>query len=281
VIAASFVTLLATAALGRTDGARDLIDEVPGLMLDVVVVIAVPAVGALVALLVWQHRTRLADQSWELRLSRSRLTTAADRERRRLERDLHDGAQQQLVAATVQLPTIKSLIQQGRIDEAVQAVDRVELRVRGAIDDLRRLARGLYPPVLASRGLADALDEVAATLSNPVVAKLGPVPRLAPEVETAVYFCCLEALQNAGKHAGPDTTVTIELARRGDVVAFAVADDGPGFDPGAAPAATGGSGLVNMMDRISAAGGTLAIRAAPGAGTVVAGTVPCASERQG
>jgi signal transduction histidine kinase len=279
VIGASFVTLLVTAALGRTEGARDLVDEVPDLMVDVVVVIAVPAVGALVALLVWQHRTRLADQTWELRLSRSRLTTAADRERRRLERDLHDGAQQQLVAATVQLPAIKSLVQQGRVDEAGQAVDRVEQRLRGAIDDLRRLARGLYPPVLASRGLADALDEVAATLANPVVTKLGPVPRLAPEVETAVYFCCLEALQNASKHAGPDTTLTIELARRGDAVAFAVADDGPGFDPRAV-AARAGAGLVNMVDRISAAGGTLSIQAGPGAGTVVAGSVPCSSERQ-
>jgi signal transduction histidine kinase len=272
VVAGSLVTLTATAAAGRTDGVRSLIDRAPAAVVDVVVVVAVPVVAALVALLVWHHRGRLADQAEELRRSRARLTTAADRERRRLERDLHDGAQQQLIAATVQLPTVRALIEQGRAEEAGVLVERVEQRLRGALDDLRQLARGLYPPVLASRGLTDALGEATGLLANPTVVRLAPVPRLAPEVEAAVYFCCLEALQNATKHGGPATTITVDLAHRGSIVVFGVADDGPGFDR----AGRGdGSGLVNMADRISAAGGTLAITTAPGHGTSVVGQVPC------
>jgi signal transduction histidine kinase len=271
VVGGSLVTLTATAIAGRTSGVRSLIEKAPDRLLDVVVVVAVPTVAALVALLVWQHRQRLAGQADELRRSRARLTSAADRERRRLERDLHDGAQQQLIAATVQLPTVRTLIQQGRAEDAAVLVDRVEQRLRGALDDLRQLARGLYPPVLASRGLAEALGEATGLLANPTVVRLAPVPRLAPEVETAVYYCCLEALQNASKHGGAGTTITVDLAQRGGAVVFCVADDGPGFEQ---RGAGDGSGLVNMADRISAAGGTLAITTAPGRGTTVAGQVP-------
>ena len=271
VVAGSLVTLTATAIAGRTDGVRALLDRAPATVLDVVVVVAVPVVAALVALLVWQHRARLADQADELRRSRARLTTAADRERRRLERDLHDGAQQQLIAATVQLPTVRTLIQAGRVEEAADLLERVEQRVRGAVDDLRQLARGLYPPVLASRGLSEALREASGLLANPAVVRLAPVPRLAPEVEAAVYFCCLEALQNAAKHAGPASTISVDLAHRGSAVVFCVADDGPGFD---ARTSGGGSGLENMADRIQAAGGTLAVTTAPGRGTSVVGQVP-------
>jgi signal transduction histidine kinase len=269
-VGAAFVSLLLTAIAGRTQGARSLRNDVSMTIVDVVVVAAVPAVAALVTVLIWQHRRRLADQAAELRRSRSRLATVADRERRRLERDLHDGAQQQLVAAAVQVPTIRALIGMGRAPEADELLDRVEQRLRGAIDDLRRLARGLYPPVLATRGLADALGEVVTTVANPTVVRLGTVPRLPPEVETAIYYCCLEALQNATKHA-PASTITVELA--GDVTAirFRVADDGPGFDP---TSTADGTGLLNMADRIDAAGGELTVAAWPGAGTVVAGSVP-------
>jgi signal transduction histidine kinase len=269
-VGAAFVALLLTAIAGRTQGARSLLNDVSMTIVDVVVVGAVPAVAALVAVLIGQHRRRLVDQAAELRRSRSRLATVADRERRRLERDLHDGAQQQLVAAAVQVPTIRALIGMGRTPEADELLGRVEQRLHGAIDDLRRLARGLYPPVLATRGLADAIGEIVTTVANPTVLRLGPVPRLPPEIETAVYYCCLEALQNATKHA-PASTITVELAGDGTAVTFGVADDGPGFDPNS----TGeGAGLLNMADRIHAAGGELTITARPGAGTAVAGFVP-------
>jgi signal transduction histidine kinase len=269
-VGAAFVALLLTAMAGRTLGARSLRNDVSMTIVDLVVVGAVPAVAALVTVLIWQHRRRLADQAAELRRSRSRLATVADRERRRLERDLHDGAQQQLVAAAVQMPTIRALIGMGRTPEADELLDRVEQRLRGAIDDLRRLARGLYPPVLATRGLADALGEVVTTVANPTVVQLGVVPRLPPEIETAVYYCCLEALQNATKHA-PASTITIELASDDTTVTFSVADDGPGFDP---TARGDGAGLLNMADRIDAAGGELTVTAWAGTGTVVAGSVP-------
>jgi signal transduction histidine kinase len=270
VVVAASVSLLLTAIAGRTSGARSLVGDVSTTIIDVVVVAAVPAVAAMVIALVWQHRRRLARQASDLRRSRRRMATVADAERRRLERDLHDGAQQQLVAATVQVPTIRALVGMGRTAEADQLLVRVEQRLRDALDDTRRLARGLYPPVLVTRGVGDALREVVATVPNTTVVRLELVPPLPPEAATAVYYCCREALQNATKHA-PASTVTVELTCDGAAVRFRVADDGPGFDPSSVG---DGSGLLNMADRIDAAGGTLVVSARPGAGTVVVGTVP-------
>jgi len=146
------------------------------------------------------------------------------------------------------------------------------------VQELRDLAHGIYPPVLMDRGLVAALESAAARSTLPVaVVTAGDVGRFPQDVEAAVYFCCLEALQNAAKHAGEDATVTVTLERRtdgdgADHLAFAVVDDGPGFD--AHGIAGRGHGFVNMSDRLGAIGGTVQVDSTPAAGTCVSGVVP-------
>ena len=205
----------------------------------------------------------------ELRASRLRILSAADRERRRIERDLHDGAQQRLVALGIQLELAAEL--------AGSDPDRVARRLRelahdvdDAVDELRALARGLVPPMLVERGIADALREAAA--SSPLIARVQSVGlrRYAPEVESAVYFCCREALQNAAKHAEGARFATVRLWEDRELH-FEVRDDGAGLPLGPR---TYGTGLTNMRDRIGAVGGRLTIESAAGEGTCVAGTTP-------
>ena len=198
-----------------------------------------------------------------------RLVDVAETERRRIERDLHDGAQQQLVAISVKLGLARSMIERDP-DAARDALDAIGSDVRRALEALRDLTRGTYPPVLADRGLAEALSSRAAHVPVPVVIDAGDVGRLGREVETAVYFCCLEAMQNASKYASASRiVVTIRCA--GGHLAFDVADDGQGFDPAIVRR---GVGLRSLEERIDALGGTLEIRSAPGGGTTVAGRVP-------
>jgi signal transduction histidine kinase len=206
----------------------------------------------------------------ELRASRARVVVAADEERRRIERDLHDGAQQRLVALAVKTRLARELV-----DNDVEAAraELVELGedIERAIDELRRLAHGIYPPLLAQRGLRAAL--AAATDASPVSVAVdnGAERRYPAEVEAAVYFCCLEALQNAAKHAVGATRVLVSLDEEDGVLSFEVTDDGTGFDP---RARTAGAGLANMADRLGAIGGRLRIESAPGAGTKIAGAIP-------
>ena len=221
--------------------------------------------------LTWQDNHRLAarvDESLrELRESRARILAAADDERRRIERDLHDGGQQRLVALRMRLELADTTMADDPA-RAREMLRQLGSEVDAALDDLRALAAGVYPSLLADRGLTDALRSAA--LRSPVpatVAVVGEDP-YSQDVEAAVYFCCLEALQNVAKHAPTASAVTIELERNGDL-RFAVRDDGPGFD-----ATVSGRGLVNMRDRVAAFGGTLAIRSEPGVGTEVVGSVP-------
>jgi len=144
--------------------------------------------------------------------------------------------------------------------------------VDDAVDEVRALARGLLPPLLVERGIGDALREAAATSSVPATVRALPAGRYPPEIEIAVYFCCLEALQNAAKHAAGATFVTIGVWEK-DALEFEVRDDGPGL---AAEALERGAGLTNMRDRVAAVGGRLSITGAPGHGTWVAGAVPLA-----
>jgi len=221
--------------------------------------------------LTWEDNHRLAarveESLRELRESRARILAAADDERRRIERDLHDGGQQRLVALRVRLELADETMRDSPA-RARRMLQQLGAEVDAALDELRSLAAGVYPSLLADRGLADALRSAA--LRSPVPASVAVTgeDRYNQDVEAAVYFCCLEALQNVAKHAPAAHGVTISLERNGDL-RFSVADDGPGFDVEVA-----GNGLVNMHDRVSAVGGTLEIKSAPGAGTEVVGHVP-------
>jgi signal transduction histidine kinase len=204
----------------------------------------------------------------ELVASRARVVAAADESRRRIERNLHDGAQQHLVAVAVKLGLARQLL-----DDPVQTGELLtELRtdVQAAIDALRELAHGIYPPLLRERGLGGALRTAAARSTHPTEVDVQLPGRYPAEVETAVYFCCLEAMQNAGKHAGEGAEVMVEV--RGDETAlrFSVRDNGAGFAAGPA----GGAGFVNMADRLGAIGGELTVRSEPGTGTTVSGVIP-------
>jgi signal transduction histidine kinase len=199
-----------------------------------------------------------------LQTSRARLITAADEERRRLERDLHDGAQQHLVALAV-------LIQLARTaghDRYQPLLTEASGLLETAIAEIRRLAHGIYPPLLVSGGLAQALPAVAAHAPIPTQLNLQGLGRYPASIETALYFCCSEALQNAAKHGGPGTAVAITAHADDRTLTLTISDTGRGFDP-----ATIGTGLTNMTDRLSAIGGHLAIDTAPGRGTRVTAAV--------
>jgi len=204
----------------------------------------------------------------ELRASRARVVTAADVERRRMERDLHDGAQQQLVLLGLKLGLAERLIEK---DAAAATAMHDELRadLRKALSELRDLAHGIYPAVLENEGLPGALCEAVERAAIPTELHCDGARRYPPELEAAVYFCCLEALQNAAKHAGAGAKVRIDLERARSLV-FEVADDGRGYDTAAG---IGGVGVQNMTDRIGALGGELTIESTPGSGTTILGSI--------
>jgi signal transduction histidine kinase len=204
----------------------------------------------------------------DLRASRQRLVAAQDEERRRLERNLHDGAQQQLVALGVQL----SLAQRQAREEApevAETLERLQAQTSDALENLRDLARGVYPPLLADQGLAAAIDAQARRSPLPIRVESEGIGRYPQEVETAVYFCTLEALQNAAKYASP-REVLVRLREEGGELVFTIEDDGQGFDQATTKL---GSGLQNMSDRLAALGGELLVDSHPGGGTIVGGRV--------
>jgi signal transduction histidine kinase len=205
----------------------------------------------------------------ELRASRQRLVAAQDEERRRLERNIHDGAQQQLVALTVKLRLLEQIV--GRDPaKATEIATQLQTEASAALDDLRDLARGIYPPLLADEGLPAALEAQARKLPVPVSVEAGDLGRFSQDVEAAIYFSCLEALQNVTKYAEA-SQVRISLARSNGRLSFAVTDDGVGFDPSAA---SHGTGLQGIADRLDALGGTFEIVSTLGEGTAVNGSVP-------
>ena len=210
-------------------------------------------------------------QAEELRASRARIVATADAERRKIERNLHDGAQQHLVALAVNLRLARDLLTDDP-DTAGEMLDLLAGSIKDTIQELRDLAHGIYPPLLMDSGLVEALRAAAGRSPLDVSFEPGEVGRYPTEVEAAVYFCCLEALQNAGKHA-PDAKVTLTVGEQGDRLCFEVADDGPGFDL----AAMGlGHGFTNMRDRLGAIGGDVAWDSSPGHGVTVSGAVPVA-----
>ena len=229
----------------------------------------VDAVGAASLLALENRRLEhdLLDSVDALRASQRRLVGAASAERRKIERDLHDGVQQKLVALRIQLELTRDLAGDNGLSSRLAGL---AADFDDALDELRSAAHGIYPPLLADEGLEAALREVARRSSVPLTVDLEDVGRLSEDRETAIYYCCLEALQNVAKHAGDDARASLRLWRDRKAVRFSVGDDGVGYVPGSG---ANGAGLTNMSDRMGAVGGTLTVRSTPGEGTTVQGGV--------
>jgi signal transduction histidine kinase len=211
----------------------------------------------------------ISRQAAELRASRQRIVAAQDAAARRLERNIHDGAQQHLVAIAV----TSKLIQQIAATDPRRASDllgKLAADAEDALQNLRDLARGIYPPLLSDKGLAAALEAHLAKTGLPVRLEVGTLGRYASETEAAAYFCCLEALQNVSKYAHA-TRTTMSIGEEDGRVVLTVRDDGRGFDPATVRP---GEGLRNMEDRLAALGGALEVRSSPGGGTSVTGRLP-------
>jgi signal transduction histidine kinase len=212
------------------------------------------------------HNVRLLE---DLRDSRRRIVSAQDERARKLERDIHDGVQQQVVALAVKLRLADQLVDRDPA-KAHEALAGLQTDAGQALDDLRDLARGIYPPLLADQGLEAALTAQARKGAVPITVRADGLGRYPREVESAVYFCTLEALNNAAKYAQAGS-VQIALAQVDGHLTFTVADDGRGFDPAVT---TYGTGLQGMHDRLDAVGGSLRIEAAPDDGVRVTGRLP-------
>jgi signal transduction histidine kinase len=205
----------------------------------------------------------------DLRASRQRIVAAQDEARRRLERNIHDGAQQQLVALAVKLNLAQALARKDP-ERADRLLDVLKAEAAEALENLRDLARGIYPPLLADQGLVAALRSQARKSPVPVTVEADGIGRFSQDTEAAVYFCTLEALQNVAKYAQA-SSVAVDLAEREGALTFRVRDDGVGFDQ---VARGRGTGMQGMADRLAALGGELHVTSAPGSGTLIEGRVP-------
>ena len=207
----------------------------------------------------------LQEHERSLRDAQARIVASTDESRRRVERDLHDGAQQRLVLLRLKLGVLE------HDPSRTELIAELRAELDSAMAELRDLAHGIYPPVLESEGIVGALREAAAHAAIPAELATDTGGRYPAEVEAAVYFCCLEALQNAAKHAGDDARAHLRIDQSNGALRFEVSDDGRGFDRRGMPTS---SGLQNITDRIGALGGEVMISSTPGEGTTVAGTIP-------
>ncbi len=212
----------------------------------------------------------LGSTTTELHATRARVVTAGDAERRKIERDLHDGAQQHLVALSIKVGLARDLAD----PEAVARLDGMGKELDEILEQLRDLAHGLYPTVLRDLGLQAALVALVGQSVSPAKVEAPAIGRYSEEIEAAVYFCCAESLQNVDKHAGLGATAVIRLREHYGRLFFAIVDDGAGFDVESAHHA--GHGLANLSERIAAHGGTLVIESTPGRGTTVRANIPVA-----
>jgi signal transduction histidine kinase len=227
------------------------------------------------ALLLALENDRLANElrltNAELRETRARIVSAGDSERRKIERDLHDGAQQHLVALRIKVALACELADPQVARRLADVGDELE----EILSELRDLAQGLYPPSLRLYGLRQALANVARRSSPPATVQASTsLGRYSEDVEAAVYFCCVESLQNVGKHAGTGARAVVRLWEDDGRLCFEIEDDGKGYD--VAAAAGMGSGATNMTDRMASVGGTLDVESVRGRGTVVRGALPVA-----
>ncbi len=213
----------------------------------------------------------LAQRNAELQASRLRIVESADAARRGIERNLHDGAQQHLVALAVKLGLTAAIAEDGETDTVAKMLTELREDVQETIKELRELAHGIYPPLLRDRGLGEALHTAANRSVLVCIVDVDLPGRYAEAVETAAYFCILEALQNAGKYAGDGATVTVGVRAQPDALAIRVSDDGAGFDRSEwVP----GHGFTNMQDRLGAISGDLQVDSEPGSGTTVTISIP-------
>ena len=278
--AALTAALVATIGLLNDDGG--VIDDIDDAAELVIVIGSLSAQIVPIGLVVWQHNelqrsnvgslqvlnSDLMASEAALAQSRDRVVQAADTERRRIERDLHDGAQQRLVALGVRLRLLQSQVHEDpAVNEGVAVlIDELD----AAIEEVRELAHGIYPPLLQTRGLPDALSAVARRSGLELQTDVADVGRWPEPVETALYFIALEALSNATKHA-PDSSVSLSLRQDADDLVLQVADDGPGFN---VERANTSQGFDNIRDRLAVVGGALDLDSAPGRGTTLTATVP-------
>lgn len=273
----SFAVAGGVAALGVLQDFTGVTEDVPTWIVNMIMIIFTPFMAVLMvrasqassaelqALLEDTQRVNT-----ELAASRARVVAATDEARRRIERDLHDGAQQRLVGLTLQLTAAREQLRHDP-DGADATLAAVREQVRLTQNELRSLVRGVYPPVLTEHGLGAALQALAVEQARPIRTHIATTRRLAPEVEAAGYFCALEALQNATKHAGDGATIDLDLLDTDEGVSFVVRDDGGGFGDADVQ---DGHGFTNMADRLGAAGGHLEIRSELGTGTTVRGFLP-------
>ncbi len=283
----SVLLTLVIVVVGTTTNVTGLGDRVPSDVLTVAVTMAVPALVLLVLVMGWQNHALLMDRASALREASARFVAATDRERRRLERDLHDGAQQQLHGALVQLALARRLIDTDPVRAAAFTTDATE-QLEVAITELRDLIDDLRPAVLVDRGLAGALQTLSARGGPSISVHTDLAPErsdhrtadpalgLSPDVQAVVWFCCLEAVANAERHGGPGIAITVRARiDEGGTLRFEVADDGRGMTVPDPIPPTGG--LRNMTERLRALGGTLELESrstGPGRGTVVRGVIP-------
>lgn len=291
VLAVSFAVSVAAAVVGLTQDFSGVTDAVPSWLPPTMLIMFLPFMSVLFAQAgaaaaatlrdalddsldanaeLRASQDALAEQATLLRASRQRVVAAADEERRRVERDLHDGAQQRLVGVSLKVTEARGSVR-GDPEQTERLLDDVRRELRLAQEEMRSLVRGLYPPVLLQHGLPAALRSVLVQVPNPFRERIEAIGRLEPDLEAALYFCALESLQNVQRHVGPDAVVSVSLDRDAERVRLEVSDDGPGFDVGRP---RDGAGLDNMTDRLGAAGGSVAIVSRPGGPTTIAATVP-------
>lgn len=283
-VAGSWLVATAVVLLGVLQDVTGLAADTPRAVQHALLALFTPALAAMVGLIVLQNSLRLqaalagalraqdelAQQAEQLRRSRARLVAATDRERRRIERDLHDGAQQRLISIGIGLAGATTLCRSDP-DAAARALTDLRRQLHLAHDEVRSLAQGVYPPVLSEHGLVEALRSAVDRYPLPITLDLHDPGRHSSDLEAAVYFCCMEAVQNAAKHSRANR-VRVSIGADHGSVWFTVQDDGVGFEPDE----RGSGGMVNMQDRLGASGGTLRVESAPGRGTTVHGTVPVA-----
>ncbi|HET9083932.1 MAG TPA: ATP-binding protein [Candidatus Limnocylindrales bacterium] len=214
----------------------------------------------------WYVERRSLDR--ELQQTRVRLLDARDRERLRVQRDLHDSAQQRLISVRIHLGLLADA---ATSPEERQTLDELGRELEDALADIRSVTRAGSPELLARFGVPSCLRSAASTSPVPVMIEAVGFGRLDPQVEQGVYYCCLEALQNVIKHAGPNAAARIRLRRSSDNVTFEVEDSGRGFDPARVER---GEGLTNLADRLAVMRGRLAIDSRPGMGTRIFGEIP-------
>jgi len=221
-----------------------------------------------------QLQAEMRDHADELQESRARLVATQDAARRRLERDLHDGAQQHLVALRLKLGLAGTLARREGADAVADGLSPLSDTTQHTVDAVRAVARGIYPPLLEAEGLAAAVTGAARLAGPPVSVRVDGLARYPREIESTVYFCIVEAINNAATHAQP-TSVEVIIEATENQLTFSVHDDGIGFDP-SAPAT--GTGLANLADRLDVLGGTLTVESRPGSGATITGRLSARPE---